>query len=601
MRRRFVGVLACAVVLSLAFTAFAGAAAPSPDVIPVPGQPLMHGHANYDMADVGYQQSEVFIEGTANAYGSDEPLTTDGQWTLEPSHQADFKTRIVVNRPIDPKDFNGTVVVEWFNVSGGGDGSPFWMQMHVELIRRGYAYAAVSAQAVGVNQLQCPSTPPLPTGCPATGDAERYGSLVHPGDSFSYDMFSQAGQAILDNPEVVLGGLEAERLVGAGESQSAGRLVTYINGFHPLHDVYDSFFVYSRGAAGAALRQAPQTPAVAVPSGTIIREDLNVPTIVFQAENDTGGLAARQDDTSIFRLWEVAGTAHFDHYGLNLSANDVGQHESYVDWFRAQRFPTRQASSFVCNNPINNGAATYVLRAGISHLNRWMIDGTEPPSAPRLQRTGNTGAPWFEVDAHGISLGGIRTPAVDAPVARLSGFGQTGGTALFCNSFGTTTPFTQDNLRDLYGDQVGFSDAWTEATLAAHQAGFLLAEDALHLVAAGVQSDVLREVTYTANFTDAECTALSSIATALDLESAADVVKLGVDGFRGIAEAGNAHVVDDPAPNEGPCQVDVTWPAEQSAAISAAAAAWGVDEGQLHQAGGIVVIQLIVASILQNQ
>lgn len=34
-------------------------------------------------------------------------------------------------------DFNGTVIVEWLNVSGGAGASPDWIQMHTELIRSG--------------------------------------------------------------------------------------------------------------------------------------------------------------------------------------------------------------------------------------------------------------------------------------------------------------------------------------------------------------------------------------------------------------------------------------------------------------------------------
>ena len=74
----------------------------------------------------------------------------------------------------------------------------------------------------------------------------RYASLNHPGDSYSYDMFSQAGQAIRDHAGLVLGGLRPDRVIAAGESQSAGRLVTYIDAVHPLAGVYDGFLVHSR-------------------------------------------------------------------------------------------------------------------------------------------------------------------------------------------------------------------------------------------------------------------------------------------------------------------------------------------------------------------
>ena len=85
--------------------------------------------------------------------------------------------------------------------------------------------------------------------------------LSHPGDSYSYDIFSQAGQAIRANSAQILGGLTPNELIAAGESQSAGRLVTYIDAVQPLAHVYDGFLVHSRGAAGAPLSQSPLTAA----------------------------------------------------------------------------------------------------------------------------------------------------------------------------------------------------------------------------------------------------------------------------------------------------------------------------------------------------
>ena len=56
-----------------------------------------------------------------------------------------------MRRPIDPKRFKGSVMVEWLNVSAGADTSPDWIMAHNELIARGWAWVGVSAQAVGVN------------------------------------------------------------------------------------------------------------------------------------------------------------------------------------------------------------------------------------------------------------------------------------------------------------------------------------------------------------------------------------------------------------------------------------------------------------------
>src|SRR5262245_12445998 len=355
--------IVCALAVSVGVSAVARADAASPTVTPATGGngvPLVFGHAAFDLATVGYTQSEFFIQGMASAYVSANPLTNDGKWTVTPVSPAAYKTRIVVNRPIDPARFNGSVVVEWLNVSGGADASPDWQHMHIELIRQGYVWVGVSAQFVGLNQLKCPAL--APPACPAAGDPARYGTLVHPTDSYSYDIFSQAGQAVRDQAALVLGGLVPQHVIAAGESQSAGRLVTYIAASPPLAEVYDGSTVHSRGAAGAALTQTPLL-AVPAPSPTMIRDDLDVPVMVLAMENDTGSLAARQDDSSLYRLWEIAGTAHFDLYGLAQAAVDTGERQSVADWFDSMQSPTNRPSpNFTCQLPINSGPATFVLR-----------------------------------------------------------------------------------------------------------------------------------------------------------------------------------------------------------------------------------------------
>ncbi len=452
------------------------------------GVALVFGHAAFDLAEVGYEQLEFFVEGTADAYTPVEPLTSDGKWTVSAFSPAFYKTRLIVNRPTDPDKFNGSVIVEWFNVSGGVDASPDWQHMHVELIRAGYAWVGVSAQAVGLAQLVCPTVGP---GCRAAGDPLRYGSLMHPGDSYSYDIFSQAGQAIRNQAPLVLGGLVPQRVIAVGESQSAGRLTTYINAAHPVADVYDAFVVHSRSGAGSPLTQPPLA-IVSTPSPTYFRDDLTDPVMVFTNENDAGAIAARQEDGPLYRLWEVAGTAHFDQYGLVQAQNDTGEPETVAQWFDTMRNPTSDPSAgFSCAAPINTGPATFVMRSLIHSLNSWLIDGTPPPSAARLE-TVSISPLVYKADAFGNVLGGIRTPAVDAPVARINGLGQpAGGTGVFCFLFGITVPFTDEQLSGLYQSHENFVSAWSAATQSALQGGFILKEDAKNIQAAADQSSIL--------------------------------------------------------------------------------------------------------------
>lgn len=441
----------------------------------------------FDLAAVGYTRAEYFISGTATAYSAAAELSEDGKWTVEPNETAAFRTRILVHRPIDGNRFNGTVVVEWLNVSGGRDAAPDWIYTHTELVRSGYAWVGVSAQIVGVegggSMLGLPGTPLK------TADPERYGTLVHPGDSFSYDIFSQAGQA-LRNPRgpAPLGDLRIAALLAAGESQSAFRMVTYINAIHHRARIYDGYLVHSRGGgglSGAPLSEAPQ-PRIAVPAAARTRDDLDAPVLTLQTETDLTileSVAARQPDTAAFRLWEVAGTAHADTYVGGIGATDLGNSPD------AARLVLTQSAvpGVTCRLPINSGPHHFVAKAALSALNRWVHLGTPPPSAPRI--AASAAPPYtIERDPYGNARGGIRTPQVDVPIATLTGNGRG---SIVCLLFGTTTPFDVETLAELYPTAEDYVSAFNAATDRAMQAGFILAPDAELMKAAA--ADVFRE------------------------------------------------------------------------------------------------------------
>jgi hypothetical protein len=439
---------------------------------------------SFDLAQVGYQQEEFFISGTATAYTSATTLTSDGSWSVTPGSTAAYKTRILVYRPVKPKKFKGTVVVEWLNVSGGVDAAPDWITAHTELIRSGFAWMGVSAQFVGVEG----GTSIVGLGAAGlkTVDPARYGSLAHPGDSFSYDIFSQAAQAIRQPAGASpLGNLKVKRILAVGESQSAFRLVTYVNAIDPLVQLYDGFLIHSRGASGAALSQAPQPP-INLPTPTFIRSDVRVPVLTFQTETDLvtlGYFSDRQPDAERFRLWEVAGTAHADTYTLVVGNTDLGDSPTAAELVvTATPLP-----GFNCGAPINSGPQHWVLKAALFALNRWVQRGKAPPQAPRLDVVAGS-PPAINRDAFGNAVGGIRTPYVDVPTATLSGLGQTG--SVFCFLFGTTTPFDDATLASLYPSHNAYVAAVKKATNSAVRAGFLRQRDGNLIKAAAKASAV---------------------------------------------------------------------------------------------------------------
>jgi Alpha/beta hydrolase domain len=424
-----------------------------------------------DLSATGYTQSEYFVAGTASAYTSATPLGSDGKWTVTPSSSEPYTTRIVVRRPSAAR-FNGNVAVEWLNVTAGFDNGIDWTYSHVELIRAGWAWVGVSAQSVGVEGGGNALGAALAL---KTADPDRYGSLRHPGDNYSYDIFSQVGAAVRTHSAELLGDLAPKRVFAIGESQSAFRLSTYVNAIAPIANVFDAYLLHSRGSAGAALAQEPLT-AVPAPNPTLVRDDVGAPVLTFITETDLvdrlNFVKARQPDTPNRRTWEVAGTAHADSYSLSIGDSDDGSGTGDAAFFAQLTNPptTVYGGVITCDRPLNAGPHTYVLRSAIRALDAWVRTGTPPPSTPLMELSGDT----FVLDAVGNVKGGIRTPHVDAPIAILSGLGQTGAT--FCFLFGTTTPLPQ---RD-----PDFVVKWNKATDDAVATGAILQADAVNLKSA---------------------------------------------------------------------------------------------------------------------
>jgi Alpha/beta hydrolase domain len=156
------------------------------------GQTGLWGHPwndqFFEVGSVGYAEEEYFVSGTAKS-STASPAT------------APYKTRILVYGPADPSRFNGTTIVEWDNVTAQNAEEPIWL--HPTVFREGYAYVFVSAQAAAI----CcgPRSHKL-------WDSVRYASLNHPGDDYSFEIYSQVVQSTR-SPQGVdpIGGLKTKR------------------------------------------------------------------------------------------------------------------------------------------------------------------------------------------------------------------------------------------------------------------------------------------------------------------------------------------------------------------------------------------------------
>jgi hypothetical protein len=417
-----------------------------------------------DLTKAGYSEQEYFASGTAQSFTFDGAHGPDGMWNIKPATSAPYKTRFIVDAPKNPAKFSGNVLVEWMNVSAGFDTATDLPYTGPQIVRNGDVWVGVSAQQIGING---------GTGIVATAsskglkanDPARYGSLRHPGDQYSLDMYTQIARA-LRTPGAVdaLGGLKPKHVIAVGESQSAFELTTYINAIQPVTHVFDGFFVHSRGGGAAAL-EGGNAGRSGTSGGVHIRTDTNVPVLMFETETDEAALGyfnARQPDTDKIRLWDVTGGAHADSWIVGPGASLLG-----------------------CKGESNMAPTHFVADAALLALENWIASGTPPPSAPRMDVQLENGKPVVQRDSRGIGIGGIRTAAITEPVAASSGVPADTSTTI-CALFGSTTRFPAATVKQQYPTKADYEAKYARATDQDIQAGYVYSGDRDDFIEAGV-------------------------------------------------------------------------------------------------------------------
>lgn len=424
-----------------------------------------------DLSDYGYVQEEFFQEGTANSYTT----TTDppGGTATVASSGHKYRTRVVVRRPTSPRRFNGTVLLEWQNVTAGYDIDAHWGPSWEHFVQQGYVWVGVSAQRVGVHGASATPGAPADAAPPANNgliawSPTRYGTLdVTDGgtvtdDSLCYDIFSQAAQAIRSpvgvNP---LGNLKPQLILAVGASQSAGRLSTYHNAIHPLHNAVDGYYLLVGGAG--------------------LRTDLTVKVFQYLSETDLGrGPTRRMADSDHFRSWEVAGSAHSSYYSDVYRAPLVKRDFGTDPWPAECDLP-----------PYSRVRGYHVINRQYDLFVRWIRDGEAPPTAPKIEFTTDA-MPVMVRDARGIAQGGIRLPEIDAPTALNTGI-NTGTT--FCSLYGTYQPFDAATLNELYPTHADYTAAVRASAQRNQRDGYIDSSAAWQMRLEAWRADVPPELT----------------------------------------------------------------------------------------------------------
>lgn len=456
-RRALIGaalsVLACASTAAVPTPSVTG---PIPSDLNSPGRNYTFFATDLDIRSRGYVEEEFFYSGTANTYDATVAGGIGARPTPSPTANVvssghPYTTRMVVRRPADATRFNGTVVVEWLNATSNYDVEALWFRAHEFFLRDGYVWVGITAQSGPITHATLGLKAFSPT---------RYGSLdltaggtLIGGDRLSYDVFAQGIQAI--RHAGVLGPLGAriKTVIGAGVSQSAGRLSVFVNAIQPREQyVMDSALLYIGGER--------------------IREDLNLPVIKLLSETEytapasANEITSLQPDTDRIRIWSLAGASHSDWASFAVRYALLGRDQ-----------PSAGLRDNCANPSRSRVPDRYTISAALQWLKRWVEDAKAPPVAPAivLEADGVT----VQRDGFGNALGGIRLAPFAVPVALDTGYNSNppgGGGLCFLN--GTHIPFSTAVLNSLYPDPASYVRQIDQAVDANVRDGFVLPEDA---------------------------------------------------------------------------------------------------------------------------
>jgi hypothetical protein len=467
-------------------------------VVPAPegqGDSFVPGVRLVEDLKQDYVEEEFLVSGAATIYTYNEPPVREE--IIPQLENVPYTTRIIVRRPADASDFNGTVVVEWWNSTAGFDTAPVWDPSAEFFAREGWIYVGVTNSTTSLGFLTggCRLFGILPPSC-----GTRYSALSLPENGLAFEMVSQIANVLKssssENP--LPAGFDVDRIFHAGQSQQGGSMVTYATAFHfPGNDGY---FVQAAGSA-RPINFGPACGAAGSPpypdctprltgDARRVRTDLPVPVYRAQTETDMTGVLAgntRQTDSGNFRYYEMAGTAH----------NTVHKE---VEILPPALFPPNGLLlEDACLIPLNTLADGPVLgsllyNAMWQNMEDQVRFGDDPPHGDLIE-VGVNGT--VARDEFGNALGGIRLPQMDVPVATYGPHNTVNPALppflqpllnLFCVLSGTTTEFDQATLDELYPSKGSYVGPFSAATNALKAQGFLLGQDTKRLIHEAVKN-----------------------------------------------------------------------------------------------------------------
>ena len=341
------------------------------------------------------------------------PYVTEEFFVSGMAAGAPYRTRIVVRRPTDPKQFSGTVVAEAQHASGR---SLIFEWSRVSVLTRHHLFVEIVHGPANVATMK-------------TFNAGRYGSLTIAMGQAN-EILAQVGRLVKAKAGP-FAPYDVKWITLMGTSASSATVRTYLGAHSELRmpdgkPIYDGFLLTS------TLGNTP-LPIVDVPM-------IQMPTQTEVATYAAQGIAFRRPDSDApgnqFRLYEVAGMPHNNSRDRPEFQNDP------------------------CTLPVTDFHAGAFTALALNYLVEWIAHGKTPPHAPPIavdQDTSDDHSP-LALDQYGNAKGGIRNVWVDVPIATYGvlGKGKMPQQDRLCQLIGTEVALPDGTLKSLYRNHADY-------------------------------------------------------------------------------------------------------------------------------------------------
>lgn len=464
-----------------------------------------------NLSEIGYEETEYYMYGTANVYETADELGNVRVKTPD----APYCNRFIIRAPKEAKKASGNVIFEIINPTSFMEIDRMWILGQKEFVRNGDIYIGITSKPNTIAKM-------------VEFDRKRYERLSWENPTkdkafpFSLEDAKERKHAVADINLDYETGLfwdmltDLSWLIREGEtsnplqeyprthlyltgwSQSACYLLRYINSFAYRTEVAKDSRVFDGYLSGGGVRSlvtpVNQYESMYPYSYRLQRvQKVYQPFIALQTESENGRYESfytmREDsDRSdfLYRLYEVTGASHDTQY-------------SYIDYYKDDEDLKRihHLPKYLGKHEAGNDYPSEIFfAAAFRNLFYWVREGVAPNHCERIK----VDADGENIkDAFGNTVGGLRSCLLNYPTGYYSNTStvEKGSNAMDPEAtteglFGYQKAFPKEMLVTLYGTLDHYKELVTEDTKQQVVKGFVCKEDATDLIQKAVNLAKLR-------------------------------------------------------------------------------------------------------------